>query len=239
MADKTKTGIIGFGMAGRNMHYQALVEGQGYVKERDHYAYYVDRSLPIPERVVRVAQLARKRGRITIRPFDMRHFKRDVNIVREIWNDAWQDNSDFVPWTEAEFNKMASDLRLLAIPSLAYLAFVEGKPAGISIAIPDVNEILIKMNGRLLPFGIFRLLFGRSRTKKIRLAIMGLRKEYQNRGIDALFVYKTYTRALEMGYEAAEMSLILEDNHKLRNMLESWGMWRYKTFRVYKKELPK
>jgi hypothetical protein len=167
----------------------------------------------------------------------MRRFDEEVEMVREIYNSAWRNNSDFVPWTKEEFLYMARDLKLVCIKELVLLAFVDGVPAGISISIFDVNQILIKMNGRLLPFGIFKLLFGKSKIDGFRLANMGIRDEYRNMGIDAIFVYETYVRSEKYGLDWAEVSLILEDNDKLVHMLEKWGAERYRTYRVFQKAL--
>ena len=101
----------------------------------------------------------------------------------------------------------------------------------------NVNEILSKMNGRLLPTGIFKLLFGLKKIKTLRLAIMGVLPEYRRMGIDALFVMEAYERGMAMGYSECEVSLILEDNYPLINMLEKWGVQKYRTYRVYKKDL--
>ncbi len=218
-------------------YYLRLYEGSGLEKETDHYAYIVRRTLPLSDQIKRVAELARKRGKVTIRPFNMRRFDEEVEMVREIYNSAWRNNSDFVPWTKEEFLYMARDLKLVCIKELVLLAFVDGVPAGISISIFDVNQILIKMNGRLLPFGIFKLLFGKSKIDGFRLANMGIRDEYRNMGIDAIFVYETYVRSEKYGLDWAEVSLILEDNDKLVHMLEKWGAERYRTYRVFQKAL--
>ena len=218
-------------------YYPRLIENHGFIKEKDHFAYYMDTSTPFPERIERVANLAKKRKNIMIRPFDMKNFAREVEIVRDIWNRAWQENSDFVPWTEAEFQFMAERLRLIALPQTALLAFVDDVPAGISVPLPNINETLIKMNGRLLPFGLFRLLLGKRRCRLIRMAIMGICTEFQNIGVDAMFIVETSKRARRLGFEAAEMSLILEDNYKLVNMFANWGLAPYRTYRVYQKSL--
>lgn len=219
-------------------YYVDLYEQWGLQKQEDHFAYYLHKdTLPLSEKVIRVNKLARKRGNITFRSINMKHFKEEVEIIREIWNDAWRNNIDHVPWTKEEFLHMAKDLRLIANTELVLLAFVKGEPAGFSIPLPNINETLIKMNGRLLPFGIFRLLYGKKHCKLLRLAILGVRPQFQNMGIDSIFIYEVYSRGVELGYEAAELSLILENNYKLINLLDSWGADRYKTFRVYQKSI--
>ncbi len=219
-------------------YYVDLYEQWGLEKQEDHFAYYLHKdTLPLSEKVIRVNKLARKRGNITFRAINMKNFKDEVEIIREIWNDAWRNNIDHVPWTKEEFLHMAKDLRLIANTELVLLAFVKGEPAGFSIPLPNINETLIKMNGRLLPFGIFRLLYGKRHCKLLRLAILGVRPQFQNMGIDSIFIFEVYRRGVELGYEAAELSLIVENNYKLINLLDSWGADRYKTFRVYQKSI--
>ena len=116
---------------------------------------------------------------------------------------------------------------------MAFFAYVDGDPAGVSITLPNINEILITMNGRLFPFGLVKLLLGRKKIKTARFAMMGIRNRYKNRGIDALFACETFRRGRELGFKKAEFSLILEENFKLRKTLESWGAWPYRTYRIY------
>jgi GNAT superfamily N-acetyltransferase len=142
-----------------------------------------------------------------------------------------------VPWTREEFDYMAADLRLIADPRIVFLAEAEGKLIGVSISIPDINQVLVKMNGRLLPFGILRLLLGKKKVDIVRLAIMGVAPEFRNKGVDALMVYETYRRGSDLGYRGAEMSWIIEDNYPLRNFLDKWGVENYRTYRVYTRPL--
>jgi len=219
-------------------YYQRLFEQAGLVKEKDHYAYILRRgNPPLSERVKRVAELARKRGKIEVRPFNMRRFDEEVELVRDIYNSAWSDNSDFVPWTLEEFHAIAKDLRLVCLPELVMLAFVDGVPAGVSISLYDFNQILHRMNGRLFPFGIFKLLLGKHGIDGMRLSNLGIREGYRNMGIDAIFIYENYVRSEKYGINWCEVSLILEDNDKLVGMLDTWGATRYRTYRVFRKEL--
>ncbi len=218
-------------------YYPRLIEAAGYEKEEDHFAYIMDENAELSEKVIKVAEYAKRRGNITLRNPDMKHFDREADLFKEIWNDAWADNADFVPWTDAEFDRVAEGLKQIIVPDLAFFAYVNGEPAGVSVALPNLNEILFTMNGRLLPFGIFKLLFGMKRIKTLRFIGLGIKEKFKNRGIDALFAVETYRRGRELGYEKAEFSLILEENVKLRRALEGWGAWAYRGYRVYGKKL--
>jgi hypothetical protein len=217
--------------------YPRLIENAGYQKEEDHFAYIMDENAKLSEKVLKVAEYARRRGNITIRPINLRAFAEEARLVKEIWNDAWEENSDFVPWADDEFQHLAEGLKQILIPDLLFLAYVDGEAAGVSITLPNINEILVKMNGRLLPFGIFRLLFGMKKIKTLRFIGLGIKNKFKNRGIDALFACETYKRSRELGYGKAEFSLILEENIKLRKALEGWGAVAYRTYRVYGKSI--
>jgi GNAT superfamily N-acetyltransferase len=219
-------------------YYPDLIESCGYSTERDLYCYRLLRGkVEISDKIRRVTELSKKRNNLTIRPIDMKRLDEEVEIIRELYNSAWDRNWGFVPWTREEFDQMAEELKLIARPELVLMIFAEEELVGLSIPLPNINEILIKMNGRLFPFGVFRLLFGKNRTRMIRVAIMGVRPDYRNKGLDAVFALETYERGKALGYEGADLSWILEDNYPLRNMLEAWGTERYRTYRVYGKKL--
>jgi GNAT superfamily N-acetyltransferase len=220
-------------------YFPALYEGCGFRKEKDLYCYrMLSADLPMSDKIKRVAELVQKKRKVSLRPIDMKkNFKAEVERIRELYNQAWERNWGFVPWTREEFDFMANDLRLVADPRIVLLAESAGKLIGVSIPLPDINKILIKMNGRLLPFGIFRLLLGRKKVNTLRLAILGVPPDYRNQGIDALLVYETYRRGSEAGYLGADFSWIIEDNYQMRNMLDNWGAEHYRTYRVYTRDL--
>ncbi|RKX75247.1 MAG: hypothetical protein DRP87_15005 [Spirochaetes bacterium] len=218
-------------------YYVNLYQRAGYHKEKDLYCYMMDNTLPLSDKIRRVAEISRKRNRVEVRSINMKRFDQEVEKIHELYNSTWERNWGFVPWTKEEFEHMAKDLKLIAIPELVTMAFIEGRLVGISIPLPDINEILIRMNGRLLPTGIFKLLFGKNRVSRMRLAIFGVRREYRNKGIDGIFVYETYRKGQNMGFKEADFSWILEDNYPLRNLLEAWGTTHYRTYRIYGKEL--
>jgi ribosomal protein S18 acetylase RimI-like enzyme len=219
-------------------YYPGLYDAYGFGKEKDHFAYIVRKGeLPLSDKIRRVVELVRKRQKVVIEPVDLKQYTEYVKIAKELYNTTWSDNSDFVPWTAEEFDYMAKDLKMAIVPELTFLARIDGKPVGLSVTLRNFNEIFVKMNGRLLPFGIFRLLFGQKKIKSVRLAIMGVLPEYRSMGIDAAFTLETYDRGVAMGIETCEMSLILEDNYPLINMFEKWGSQAYRQYRVYCKDL--
>lgn len=226
-------------MAYNPPYYPTLFETHGLRKYKDLYSYRLDTStLPLSDKIRRVQEISRKRSGVTMRYVTM---KKDWNwvvpTIRSIYNEAWSDNWGFVPWTEDEFAELAEGLKLIVSEDLVLIAEINGEPVGFAIAMPDINTILKKMNGRLFPTGLFRLLAGRRKLDFVRVAAMGVRPAHHNKGIDAVLIYELWTRGTSRGVKKGEFSWILEDNLDLRNLLEAWGTELYRTHRIYGKEL--
>jgi len=141
--------------------------------------------------------------------------------------------------TEAEIEHLAKNLKPMADPNLILIAeTTDGKPAGVSIALPDLHQALKAAGGgRMYPFGILRFLWHRRKINQVRLIIMGMMEEYRGRGADALFYLETAKAALQSGYKKLEGSWILESNTMMNQIIERLGGVRYKTYRIYEKAL--
>jgi len=219
-------------------YYLRLCEAAGFTKARDLYAYYMESITPISEKIQRVAELVRKRRKVTIRTINLKKlFTEEIELLKTVYNDAWTRNWGFVPWTEAELEHTAKDLKKAVVADVVLLAFVDGEIAGFSIALPDLNVALRHIRGRLFPFGLFKVLWHARKINMLRVLAMGVRKKFQGLGLDALFYYETYTRGRKAGFDRGEFSWILEDNFPMRNAMENWGARIYKTYRMYGKEL--
>jgi len=221
-------------------YYPTFVERYGFAKAKDLYAYRLETSmfLPggpgMPEKVGRVAEVAQKRYRVAVRKADLRHFNEELRRVKQVYNDAWSRNWGFVPMTEAEIDHLAEGLKQFLDPDILFIAEVDGRPVGVSVSLPDINQALIHIrDGRLFPFGWAQFLWYRRRVDALRVIIMGVIKEYQLRGVDAIFYLKTLEEGARKGYRWGEMSWILEDNVPMRQAMESLGGVIYKTYRVY------
>ncbi|HEX7050395.1 MAG TPA: hypothetical protein VF188_09360 [Longimicrobiales bacterium] len=223
-------------MAHTPRYYPRLVESAGYAKCKDLLAYWLDGPKP-PERLVQgVRRLERKEG-IRIRPLDMRQFKAEVGRIKEIYNSAWERNWGFVPMTDEEFEHLAHQLKPVVNPRLCLLAEVRGEPVGFSVALPDYNQVLKHLNGRLFPFGIIKLLWYRRKIDAARVLTLGLKPGYRRMGLDAMLYLRTFEEGVAAGYTRAECSWILEDNWEMRRGLERLGARIYKTYRLYEKTL--
>jgi GNAT superfamily N-acetyltransferase len=217
-------------------YYLDLMDGYGMVKAKDLYAYFIDETIPTPPRVVRMAENIRKKEGITIRNLNLKEFDREVVEIKQLYNSAWSNNWGFVPMTDEEFDHLAKNLKQIVDPHMVFIAEVNGKPAGFSLALPDFNQVLARLNGRLFPFGIFKLLWHtkvRNKIDGVRIITMGVVPEFQKRGIDTVFYVETYNVGVKRGYKWAEMSWVLEDNTLMNRVLELLGARLYKKYRIY------
>ena len=219
-------------------YYPELLEKYGLKKIKDLYAYRLnaDRDI-IPERILKVTKYIESRNNIIIRTINMKNFQEEINIIKKIYNGAWEKNWGFVPMTDEEFNHLAKDLKAAVEPKLVLIAEVNGEPAGFSLCLPDIHEALIKINGKLLPFGIFKLLYHIKNIKTLRLITLGVTDKFRNKGIETVFFTKTLTTAENLGYKWGELSWILEDNHLIRKGIEAMGAKIYKTYRLFDKNI--
>lgn len=218
--------------------YGKLIESAGYEKAQDLYSYRMDVvKYDISDKIRRVSAIAMKRNNVSIRLANTKKWDSEVEIVKRIWEDAWHDNWGFTPWYDPEFKEMAKNLKLVMIPELTYIAEIEGEPVGFCFPIPDVNFAFHKINGKLLPTGVFHLLAAKKKAKQLRVAAFGVLKKYQNKAIDGMMITRLRDDGVALGAEVGEFSWILETNYPLRNLLENWGCEHYRTHRVYEKAL--
>lgn len=179
-----------------------------------------------------------RQNNITIRPVNKKDLPNEANKVREVYNAAWDKNLGFVPMTDNEFSYLAKDLKMVLDEELCLIAEHNGKQIGFALAIPDINQILIKVRrGRLLPTGIFKLLFNMKKIDRIRVLALGVNKEYRKMGIEACFYAAIIKRVGERNMKGAEASWILEHNEMMNKGIESMNGKVYKRYRIYEKPL--
>ena len=218
-------------------HYAGFIEAAGYRKAKDLLAWHIDLSVAPPERVVRIAERASRRHEIRIRPVDLRHFDRDLALLQTIYRDAWTDNWGFVPPTEAEIRQLAIDLRPILDPNLVLFAERGEQTVACSVAIPDVNQVLKRMGGRLFPFGLVHFLRRRRIIDQARLLLLGVLAEARHLGLYPMLIMESHRRGVAGGYRRGELSWTLEDNDAINAGIEAVGGRRYKTYRLYEKAL--
>ncbi len=218
-------------------YYVELIERYGFTKAKDIYAYIIDKP-EIPQRLANIIDRFRLRADFTVRKVNLKKLDREIKLIKEVYNSAWEKNWGFVPMTDKEFDDMAKNLKMIVDPDLAFIAEKDGKPIGFSLAIPDINLALAKIrSGRLFPFGIFKLLYWSKRIKRLRVLALGVVPEFRKKGVELMFYYETFKEGLRKGYNEAELSWILEDNYLMRKGIEHLGGRIYKRYRFYSKSL--
>ncbi len=223
-------------------YYLGLFANYGFEKVKDLYAYYIDQDMcntntKAMDKLERVSELVKKREHIKIRNVVLKDLENELLKVMEVYNSAWIDNWGSVQMTAEEFKHVASSLKPLVDEDIVYFAEVDNKPVGFSLSMPDYNQVFKKMNGRLFPFGIFKLLTGKKKINGIRVIMMGVIPEYQRKGIEAVFIQNTIRTALTKGYTKAEISWILEDNTPMVQTAVNLGSDQYKTYRIFDKKI--
>ncbi len=228
-------------------YYQGFIERAGFEKAMDLYAWDLLTNIfdykvqGMPRKFVRVAERARERENLLIRKLDMKQYDHEVELAKAVYNKAWEKNWGFVPMTEHEFDHLANEMKLIIDPDIVYVALLDGKPVGVSIGIPDVNQAFLKAkpqpNMWSLPLTLVKFLWHRRKIDAIRVLIMGVVPEHRTLGIDAVFYVETARAAFAKGYERVEMSWILETNDMMNRIIERLGGKIYKTYRVFQKPL--
>ncbi|NMB74851.1 MAG: GNAT family N-acetyltransferase [Myxococcales bacterium] len=224
-------------------YYPRLLEACGYQKAKDLYGWYYTVG-EVPEAPRQVADAVAQHPGLKLRTVDMKNVLRDVRIVRDIFNAAWSRNWGYVPWTEKEVEHSAEMLKLILIPEWTTIAEVDGQPAGMMIALPNINEVIKDLNGRLFPTGLLKLLWrvklGGYRFKSGRLALLGVKPEYRGSvlgGLSVLLYVCAHRATLKYGLKDGELGWTLEDNQKINTGIQFMGGTIGKVYRVYGKSL--
>lgn len=214
-------------------YYGALMEAAGLARAKNLVTFELLASSPVPPRMERIANRARKRSGITIRAIDKKGLKKEVHVIKEIYNAAWSKNWGFVPMTSREVDFMAHELESIIDPRLLLFAEVDGDPAGFCMTLPDVNEVLKHLNGRLFPLGFLKALWWSRRISFTRLLTLGIKEQYRRKGIEVILIIETLLRGREAGYVGGELGWVLEDNHLMIRDIEAMGARQNKTYRIY------
>lgn len=218
------------------------IEELGFRKQKDVYAYLYDLSVDLPDGARRL--IARDLPQnLTLRRIDLGRYDQEIRVVTGIFNDAWLDNWGFVPLAEDEIDHLAKSLKLLLDPRLVRIVELNGEPVGFIVALPNLNEAIRDLGGRLFPFGWAKLLWRLkvAGVKTARVPLMGIKRSASRGVIGSLLPFLLIDAvrkdAIPMGFTHVELSWILEDNMPMRRINESLGGVAYKTYRVYEKAI--
>jgi hypothetical protein len=186
----------------------------------------------------KLAQRLKKRGRIQLRKMQIKNWDAEVGRLLEIYNDAWVDLWGFVPLSEKELRYLAGDMKMVIEPALAIIAEIEGQPVGVTITIKNINPLLHKINGRLFPTGLIRLLWGIKTGREVnsgRVIIAGVKNSCQHMGIGSIMYMETRNAIARLGWDTTYIGWTLEDNDDVNSSIRSLDGEIDKTFRIYRK----
>ena len=227
-------------------HYGALVEAAGFAKTVDMRAYLTAMDSALPGKVMKWLKRAFDRNPgLKVRPLDMSRFDEEIATVVRIFNAAWADNWGFIPMTAIDVAHMAKEMRAIIVPELVSIATLDGNPVAMCLALPDLNELIKDLHGKLVPFGwvklVWRLLTRRSFAAGTRVLLMGVMPEYKNKPMGSMLALLTVRAvrdaSLKLRMPVCEMSWVLESNTQTCHSIEEIGGRVYKTYRMYEKAL--
>ena len=217
-------------------YYAPLLESCGFRKAQDLFAF----RMAVPETVPRRLAAAARRvaaGGVVVRKADFGQIDAELVKIHRLHSAAWAENWGAVPLTPEEIRALARELLWFADRDLVFLAEYRGEPIGVAVTVPDLHQALASARGRLLPLGWLRILRRRRSIDAVRVLILGVRSDWRHRGVDAALYARTMEEARRNGYRWGEMSWILESNRPMLEALQSFGAERYKTYRIYDREL--
>ena len=221
-------------------YYADLIERCGFTKAKDWYAWWFSESPASAKRLREIASARAEKQGVRIHPVNLKDMAGEARRIRAVYNQAWEKNWGFVPFTEAEFEHMAKEMKPLLIPPATLIAEIGNEPVGFVIGVPDLNVALRHINGRLtmfgLPIGLLKLLYYRTKIRTGRLVALGVVEKYRRCGIAETLVLQVMDEAFKRGF-TGELSMTLEDNVMVNRFIEAMGAARYKTYRIYQRGL--
>ncbi|TPV94660.1 MAG: N-acetyltransferase [Myxococcales bacterium FL481] len=221
-------------------YYDALMASAGLRKVKDVFQWGIDVREGLPSRVERMAGLIKTRESIQLRNIDLSDWSNEVERTLEIYNEAWEDNWGFVPIGRKEYQHIAKDLKMVMHPTMGLMAEVDGEPVAFALTIMNINPILKKLDGRLFPTGLLRLLWDLKVAKRVRsgrLVLMGIKAGYRRRGIETLLSVESFRAGRALGWPGGEIGWTLEDNDMVNRAIEAMRGEKIATYRMYETEL--
>ena len=214
-------------------YYLKLAEDYGFNKAKDLLAFIKYAKDGIPPRIEKMINRVRERTGVVTRPFNMKKFERDAEILKGLYNAAWEKNWGFVPMTDDEMNLAAKKLKQFADPDLVLFAEIDGEAVGVTVTVPDINQVLKRLNGKLGLIEMLKFVYYKKKIKGVRSLIGGVKKEFRESGIIAVLYYDTEKAGARHGYEWCELGWNLEDNDLINKFDTAIGGKVYKKYRIY------
>lgn len=220
-------------------YYPGLLEGAGLTKAMDLYMW----SLAVADRgsvhkaIWRVAAEVESKYGIKVRNMRKKDMEAEIGRFLEVYNAAWERNWGFTPLTEEEIRHYAKDLKPVLDENWAFIAEKDGEPVAAALTLPDYNQVLVHLNGRLLPFGWAKALWYRRKIDRVRVFALGAKPEWQHTGVAAKLYELHYDAAERLPQKSGETGWTLETNTRINRAMERMGGEIVRTYRVYEKLL--
>ncbi len=223
-------------------YYASLMEHCGLLKAKDLLAWWFSDPRDMLDQWKRRAEWLQKRGRIKIRPFRKKEFDAEVRRCNAVYAEAAAKQWGFVPMSDAEFRHLAKQMAWIVPPQQALLAEIDGEPVGFSITLPDINEAIQPLRGKLttfgIPIGLLRFWYRLRHVKTGRMMVLVVLEKYRRRGVAELLILNTLDYGKNvLGYTGAELSWTLEDNVLINRTIEAVGAVCYKRYRIYERAI--
>jgi GNAT superfamily N-acetyltransferase len=219
-------------------YYARLIEANGFQKEVDWYAWWLDPENAPFRRLRRLVEARAQKTLVEVRPINLKDLVGDSQRLASVFNEAWKKNWGFVPFTPAEAEHLAKEMRPIIDPRMTLIAEIDGAPVAFVICVPDINVALKHLNGRLsrfgLPIGLVKLLYYRTKIRVARFVALGVVEKYRRAGIAEMLVLQVLEEGARRGF-CGELSMTLEDNVLVNRFIEAMGATKYKTYRIYRR----
>jgi len=221
-------------------YYARLIEACGFEKEVDWYAWWFDQYNTPVSRLRRLVDARARKTSAKICPIDLGRLAAESQRLAAVFNEAWKNNWGFVPFTAAEAEHMAKEMKPIIDPKMTLIAEIDNAPVAFVICVPDINVALHRLNGRLthfgLPIGLIQLLWYGRRIRKVRFVALGVLEKYRQAGIAEMLVLQVMEEGRRRGV-SGELSMTLEGNVRVNRFIEAVGASKYKTYRIYRRAI--
>lgn len=217
-------------------YYPGLMAPAGLKKVKDLFTYRIISKNPIPKRIRALSERIERNQNIRIRHLRKRRWDEELGVIRDIYNEAWEKNWGFSPMTPAELDLMAEKLKPIVDPEAVHFADVDGRTVAFSVLLPDVNQVLKRLDGKLGILGALKFLYYYRKIDRVRLVTLGVRKEFRNRGLEVLLYREAWLTARRKGWDG-ELGWILEDNTRMVRGMQALEGDLYKKHRIYERNV--
>jgi hypothetical protein len=224
-------------------YYLPRIEEQGFAKAKDVIAYEYTDAGQLPATMEKIYRRAMTSPDIKVRPLDKKNIARELAVIMEIFNDAWCDNWGYVPFTPDELTMLGNNLKMLVKGEYVAIAEFRGEPAAMCVTLPNINDWITGLDGKLLPFGWAKVAWNllARHPRSVRMPLMGVKKKFQDSllgsSLALAVIHTVRSYHIARGASHSELSWILEDNLRMRHIIEALGAKPYKTYRVFEKSL--